>query len=97
MRLWASKVAFTNWPHAGAMVALSVERLSHDLGALETSATCAGLALACSYSSADEYEAEIIRERRAAGAYAQPNAAPLRVLLAATAAACLAALLLLVS
>ncbi len=34
--------------------------------ALEASA---GLALACSYSSSDEYEAEVIRARREAGAY----------------------------
>jgi len=30
----------------------------------------AGLALACAYSSSDEYEAAIIAERRRAGAYA---------------------------
>lgn len=79
------------------MVALSVERLRHDLGALEASAERAGRALACSYSSAAEFEAELIRERRAAGAYAPPHAASLRVLLAATAVASLAALLLLIS
>ena len=39
-----------------------------DSGALEVAG--AGLALACSYSSSDEYEAAIIAERRAAGAYA---------------------------
>ena len=32
-------------------------------------ADAAGLALACAYSSSDEYEAAIIAERRAAGAY----------------------------
>ena len=37
--------------------------------ALETNAACAGLALACVYSSSDEFEAEVIRKRRAAGAY----------------------------
>ena len=37
--------------------------------ALETNAACAGLALACVYSSSAEFEAEIIRKRRAAGAY----------------------------
>jgi hypothetical protein len=36
---------------------------------LEADAACARLALACAYSSSDEYEAEIIRSRRAAGAY----------------------------
>jgi hypothetical protein len=30
---------------------------------------CAGLALACGYSSSDEYEAELIQVRRKAGAY----------------------------
>jgi hypothetical protein len=30
---------------------------------------CAGLALACAYSSSDEYEAEVIQVRRKAGAY----------------------------
>jgi uncharacterized membrane protein YbaN (DUF454 family) len=30
---------------------------------------CAGLALACAYSSSDEYEAEVIQARRKAGAY----------------------------
>ena len=33
---------------------------------LEADAACAGLALACAYSSSDEFEAEIIRKRRAA-------------------------------
>jgi anti-sigma-K factor RskA len=30
---------------------------------------CAGLTLACAYSSSDEYEAEVIQVRRKAGAY----------------------------
>jgi hypothetical protein len=33
---------------------------------LEANAACAGLALACAYSSSDEFEAEIIRARLAA-------------------------------
>lgn len=37
--------------------------------ALESCATRAGFALGCAYSSSDEYEAEVIRRRRAAGAY----------------------------
>ena len=36
---------------------------------LSVNAASAGLALACAYSSSDEYEAEIIAARRAAGAY----------------------------
>ena len=79
------------------MVAMSVDRLRHDLGALEASANRAGLALACSYSSAAEYEAEIIRERRAAGAFAQPRVTQMRLVLTATAVVSLAALILLVS
>ena len=40
-----------------------------DALALEANAACAGLALACTYSSSDDYVAEIIQARRAAGAY----------------------------
>jgi hypothetical protein len=40
-----------------------------DYLALEASA---GLALACPYSSSAEFEAAIINERRAAGAYGRP-------------------------
>ena len=36
---------------------------------LEACATRAGFALGCAYSSSDEYEADVIRSRRAAGAY----------------------------
>jgi hypothetical protein len=79
------------------MVAVSVDRLRHDLGALEASATRAGLALACSYSSAAEFEAELIQQRRAAGAYGNPRVNQMRVLLTATATASLVALVLLIS
>jgi hypothetical protein len=37
--------------------------------ALDADAASAGLALACVYSSSDEYEAEVIRARREAGVY----------------------------
>jgi|KBSSwiStaDraftv2_1062776.scaffolds.fasta_scaffold1732452_2 hypothetical protein len=37
--------------------------------ALEANVAWAGLALACAYSSSDEYEAEVIQVRRQAGAY----------------------------
>jgi hypothetical protein len=43
-------------------------RLHHGSDAVALQA-CAGLALACTYSSSDEYEAELIQTRRAAGAY----------------------------
>jgi hypothetical protein len=44
--------------------------------ALEASA---GLALACAYSSSDEYEAEVIQVRRKAGAYGSQNSRPVVV------------------
>jgi hypothetical protein len=37
--------------------------------ALEDNAARAGYALACSYATSQEYEAELIAERRAAGVY----------------------------
>jgi hypothetical protein len=40
-----------------------------DVLTLEDHVTRAGFALACSYSSSDEYEAELIAARRAAGVY----------------------------
>ena len=45
-----------------------------DAHALQASA---GLALACTYSSSDEYEAELIRARRSAGAYGPRRHRPL--------------------
>jgi hypothetical protein len=44
-----------------------------DLTALRAAAERAGSALACLFSSSDEYEADIIRERRAQGAYDPPR------------------------
>jgi len=43
--------------------------LSGEVLALEDNAVRAGLALACNYSTSQEYEAELIAVRRAAGAY----------------------------
>jgi hypothetical protein len=40
-----------------------------DLAALRASAERAGVALACLFASSDEYEADLIRERRASGAF----------------------------
>jgi len=40
-----------------------------DLAALRASADRAGVALACLFASSDEYEADLIRERRANGAF----------------------------
>ena len=47
---------------------------------------CAGLALACAYSSSDEYEAEVIQARRKAGAYGSPHRRQAFVAFALTAA-----------
>jgi hypothetical protein len=46
---------------------------SSPLRALALDAELAGAAMACRYASSDEYEAALIAERRAAGAYAQPT------------------------
>jgi len=70
----------------------SVARVRAELGALEASAERAGAALACAYSSSDEFEASEIRARRAAGLLAPRLAGRLRVLLWATAIASLLAL-----
>ena len=43
-----------------------------DVLTLEADVASAGLALACSYSGSDEYEAAIIKARRAAGAFGPP-------------------------
>lgn len=52
-------------------------RGNFELDALERSADHARLALACPFSSSAEYEAELIRERRAAGHYGpQRNGLP---------------------
>ena len=62
-----------------------------DAGALQA---CAGLALACTYSSSDEYEAELIRARRSAGVYGPRRHRPL-VLAVVAAVIALAAVALL--
>jgi hypothetical protein len=47
----------------------TVAQLEADLIALRATAERAGLALACLFASSAEYEADLIRERRAQGAY----------------------------
>ena len=55
--------------------------------ALEANVVRAGMALACPYSTSDEYEAEILKERREAGAYdAGPPAQRVIVIMAVIAA-----------
>jgi hypothetical protein len=46
--------------------------LEADLVALRATAERAGTALACLFSSADEFEAAVVRVRRAQGAYGKP-------------------------
>jgi hypothetical protein len=79
------------------MAVASITQRHADLGALQDQAQRAGLALACCYSGADEYEAEIISLRRAAGAYGHPRTRNMRVVLAATAVMSLAMLILLMA
>jgi len=47
----------------------ALSRTETDLAALRASADRAGVALACVFASSDEYEADIIRERRTSGAF----------------------------
>jgi hypothetical protein len=59
-----------------------------DFQALEANVARAGLALACAYSSSDEYEAAVIAARRQAGAYG-PNWRQRQILWACTGVAVL--------
>lgn len=47
----------------------TIADLEADLVALRASAERAGTALACLFSSSDEFEAEVVRVRREQGAY----------------------------
>ncbi len=58
----------------------SVAQVEAELIALRAAAERAGLALACLFSSSDEFEAAIIKERREAGAYGPPQRKRRRVL-----------------
>jgi len=65
-----SNPAFTllTYPH-GMLRILSHPSTGADFLALEAVVERAGCALACPFSSSDEYEAALIAERRAAGVY----------------------------
>lgn len=52
--------------------ARTVAEVESDLAALKAAAERAGIALACLFSTAEEFEAEIIRVRRAQGAFPPP-------------------------
>ncbi|MDQ2083165.1 hypothetical protein RA307_23520 [Xanthobacteraceae bacterium Astr-EGSB] len=77
--------------------ARTIARLEADLRELEASADRAGLALACAFSSSDEFEADRIRVRREARLIGSRHIAQLRGALALTATAALAALFVLVA
>ena len=51
------------------MMRVRTAAVEADIAALKLAADRAGSALACLFSSSDEFEADIIRERRARGAY----------------------------
>ena len=62
-------ISFTVLGYRFDMVRVRTAAVEADLAALRATAERAGLALACLFLSSDEYEADIIRERRAQGAY----------------------------
>jgi hypothetical protein len=66
-----------------------------DYGALEAFVSQAGAAMACAYSSSDEFEAALIAERRAAGVYG-PRRHQLALVMAAGVAAALIVIALLI-
>jgi hypothetical protein len=68
---------------------MSYQRVQNGSDAVALEA-CAGLALACAYSSSDEYEAEFIQVRRKAGAYGSPHLRQAYVFFALAAAAIVA-------
>jgi hypothetical protein len=73
-----------------------IDQFKSDLAALEACVARAGQALGCCYAGSDEFEAEVVRMRRANGAFDRPHLVRMRFILGATVATSLAALLLLV-
>jgi hypothetical protein len=73
---------------------MSYQRLQNGADAVALEA-CAGLALACAYSSSDEYEAELIQARRKAGAYGSQHHRQAYLAFALAAIAVIAALFIL--
>jgi hypothetical protein len=63
---------FTGSRYGDAMRYRTVAEVEADLHSLRAAAERAGLALACVFSTSAEYEADLIRERRAAGTYIAP-------------------------
>jgi hypothetical protein len=69
----------------------TIADLEADLAALRASAERAGTALACLFSTSDEFEAEVVRARREQGAFGAPARSKRNPLLA-TALVCVLAL-----
>ncbi len=67
-------------------------RLKAELDALQASADRAGAALACIYSSSEEFETATIRARRSRGLFDRRRTAQMRFVLAATAGVAVLAL-----
>jgi hypothetical protein len=72
----------------------SLDQVEADLIALRAAAERAGTALACLFSSSDEFEAAVIRARREAGAFRRPRKGHPVLALAVTAALVLAFLMM---
>jgi hypothetical protein len=51
----------------------TIAQLEADVAALRAAAERAGTSLACLFSSADEFEAEVVRVRREQGAFRPPR------------------------
>ncbi len=79
-----------------AMMRVRTVGAEADLAALEIAADRAGSALACLFSSSAEFEADIIRVRRAQGAYRHHNRPRVYLQRAALLFALLALVLLLI-
>lgn len=61
----------------------TIADLEADLAALRAAAERAGTALACLFSTSDEFEAEVVRVRREQGAFRARNRRPRSALYAA--------------
>jgi hypothetical protein len=59
------------------MTSRTIAQLEADIVALRASAERAGTALACLFSSSDEFEAAVVKVRREQGAYRRRSSRPL--------------------
>jgi hypothetical protein len=71
-----------------------LDQVEADLVALRAAAERAGTALACLFSSSDEFEAAVIKARREAGAFRRPRRSSPLLAIAATALLVLAFLMM---